>query len=147
MIQFSKWVQQRYLNLHRWVGKLYVFLILFISAPAAMVMSFYANGGAFAQMSFIILTALWWWFTWKAWTTVKNRDIVGHQKFMIRSYALTLSAISLRISQLLLSQHTYWEPQTIYLTISWSSWVGNLLVAELIIWLRFRETENSGIRD
>ncbi len=133
VVQFSRWVRERFLNLHRWVGRVYILLILVISAPAALVMSFYGNGGAFAQMSFVILSLLWWWFTYKAFATVRKGDIRSHQKFMIRSYALTLSAISLRISQMLLSEHTLLEPETIYLTISWSSWVGNLLVAEWII--------------
>lgn len=133
VVQFSEWIRGRFLNLHRRVGKVYVALILVISAPAAFVMSFYGNGGAFAQMSFVILSLLWWWFTWQAWTTIRRGDIIGHQKFMIRSYALTLSAISLRISQMLLSQHTYLEPEIIYLIISWTSWVGNLILAEWLI--------------
>lgn len=53
---------------------------------------------------------------------------------MIRSYALTLSAITLRLYTIMFDYlQIDARPVDIYITTAWLSWVPNLLVAELII--------------
>ncbi|MEZ5039473.1 MAG: DUF2306 domain-containing protein [Saprospiraceae bacterium] len=140
ILQFSGFFLRKWPLLHRWIGRSYVFIILCISGPAAMVMSFYANGGWMSRISFIILTALWWWFTWKAYQTARQRAFATHGEFMIRSYALTLSAITLRIYQFLLGTFWLMDPQFQYLLVAWGSWVINLGLAEgLIRWQRRKD--------
>ena len=56
--QFSGYVLRQWPKLHRSIGKAYVFIILFISGPAAFVMSFYGNGGWLARTSFHTLVAV-----------------------------------------------------------------------------------------
>jgi hypothetical protein len=58
-------------SLHKTFGKLYVILILLLSAPSGMVMALYANGGALTKLSFLILTPLWWYFTLKGYLTIR----------------------------------------------------------------------------
>ena len=53
---------------------------------------------------------------------------------MIRSYALTLSAITLRIYTVAFSFFNVpARPVEIYITTAWLSWVPNLIIAEMII--------------
>ncbi len=133
LTQFSSIILRRRTALHRWVGKMYVFIILFISAPAAFVMSFYGNGGWVARSSFLILSVLWWWFTFRAYQTIRLGDVERHRHFMLRSYALTLSAITLRVLQFFIGKHTDMDPVDAYMFVAWASWVGNLVVAELMV--------------
>lgn len=128
---FSKYILRNWTSLHRIIGKTYVVLLLLISAPSGMVMAFYANGDEWTKLSFLILTPLWWWFTWKGFRTALEKDFKAHRIWMMRSYALTLSAISLRIYQMVLGTFFYIDPEVQYLLVSWLSWVGNLVVIEV----------------
>ncbi|WP_425562939.1 DUF2306 domain-containing protein [Mucilaginibacter gynuensis] len=56
---------------------------------------------------------------------------------MYRSYALTLSAISLRLWKWGLVLLLQPRPMDVYRVVAWLGWTGNLLVAELIIYFIF----------
>lgn len=114
---------------------MYVYIILFISGPGALVMSFYANGDVVAKTSFVILSLLWIMFTALSFYYVLKKDFVRHRQFMIRSYALTLSAITLRLYAYMLPHFSHIEARQEYALIAWASWTINLLAAEGIIYL------------
>ena len=127
---FSDFVLRKMPKAHRLVGKTYVFLLLSISAPSGMVMAFHANGGWMAQLSFLILTPLWWWFTYQGYRTARQRKFKAHKKWMTRSYALTFSAITLRVAQMILGSFFYLDTEVQYILVSWGSWILNLAVVE-----------------
>jgi len=131
--QFSSTILRRTPSLHRWVGRAYAFSILAVCGPAGMLMAFYANGGWVSQSSFLVLSALWWWCTWVAWRAVRAGDIRRHGTWMLRSYALTLSAITLRLMQFGLATYADVDPETAYQLVAWPSWVVNLVVIEFVI--------------
>lgn len=133
---FSSFILKNFSRLHKAFGKLYVVLILLLSGPSGLVMAIYANGGIYAKLSFLILTIIWWLCTLLGFLAIKNSNISEHKRWMVRSYALTLSAVSLRIYQLILGYVDIIDPEFQYLFVSWVSWVGNLLVAEFIIKFR-----------
>jgi uncharacterized membrane protein len=133
VIQFNNYILKNYKKLHRAIGKGYVLLILFVSAPSGFIMAIYANGGIPAKISFLIISVLWWFFTWKSYREIKNKNISAHKNFMIRSYALTLSAITLRLYTFTIPQLIHLPGIELYILVSWLSWVPNLLVAEYIV--------------
>jgi Predicted membrane protein (DUF2306) len=137
LTQFSNNILQRVPIIHRWIGKLYTFGILIISAPAALVMSFYANGGWIAKPSFILLSLLWWYTTWQGYQTIRRKAIQEHRIWMLRSYALTFSAITLRLMQAGFAAYTDLDLDTTYQIVSWASWMINLLIAEFVLKQRF----------
>lgn len=137
--QFSEYLRKNYEDLHKKVGKLYVYNILFINFPAALVMAYYANGFLPSKIAFFILDALWFWFTLKALIEIKRKNIRGHENYMIRSYALTFSAITLRTWKLILSNTISIDPVTLYIVDAWLGFVPNLLIAELIIWTKIKK--------
>src|SRR6478609_12074222 len=47
--QFSKTIKRKYINVHRWSGRVYAVIILFLSGPSGLVMSYHANGGVFSK--------------------------------------------------------------------------------------------------
>lgn len=131
--QFSGYILKHHRSLHRVMGKLYVIFVLFINFPVAMVMAVNANGLLPARIAFVLLDLLWCWFTLKAVLAIRKKDIVSHQRFMIRSYALTFSAITLRSWKIILSGLFILDPQTLYMIEAWIGFVPNLLLAEIII--------------
>lgn len=124
---------QKHPKLHRVFGYLYVGLI-FITFPAVLIMSFRANGGYIAQISFVTQTLLWFLFTWFGLRAIlKNKPII-HKKFMIRSYALTLGAFTLRFLAFLIGMMKIdLHPNVKYIFIAYASWIINLILAEWII--------------
>jgi uncharacterized membrane protein len=131
--QFSDALMRNYPQLHRWIGKLYVIVILFLSGPSGFIMSIYANGGILSQTAFISLSILWMLFTYLAYYYVRKKDFKSHRTFMIRSFALTLSALTLRAWKFLIVLAFRPHPMDAYMLVAWLGWIPNLLIAEWYI--------------
>jgi uncharacterized membrane protein len=130
--QFSSYILQHHKKTHRLIGKIYVLTVLLINVPAGFIMAIYANGLLPSKIAFFILDILWCWFTWRAWQTAMNKKFKLHKAFMIRSYALTFSAITLRTWKIILSPLIL-DPLHLYMIDAWMGFVPNLLLAEWII--------------
>jgi uncharacterized membrane protein len=144
--QFSGTIQRNSPRLHRTMGYIYVFDVLVITGPAGLIMGFYANGGLYSRIAFVLLAALWIFFTVMALIKAKQKDFKAHRRFMIRSYALTLSAITLRAWKYAITNTMEVAPMDVYRIVAWLGWAGNLLVAEWLIRTdeqRNRRTRNS----
>lgn len=135
--QFLNYIKKKYIKLHRISGRLYVGILLLLSGPSGLVMSYYANGGLLAQVSFLLLSTFWMLFTFFSLYFILKKQVIKHQKFAIRSFALTLSAISLRLFKYLLVFFFEPLPMDAYRIAAWSGWTFNLLIAELIIYYKF----------
>lgn len=133
LFQFNRYLILRKPKIHRIVGKIYIATVLFVSGPAALVMSFYANGAFPTRLSFILLSTCWLLFTWIAYRKIRKGNTDQHARFMLWSYALTLSAVTLRFYAWLLDMFGVdIHPTSAYLLIAWSSWIPNLILAELL---------------
>jgi hypothetical protein len=133
IFQFVKPIIRAMPWVHRLLGKVYVILILFFTAPAGFVMALFANGGIWAKVSFTITAILWWVFTFLAYHYARKSDFRKHLAYMYRSYALTLTAISLRLYVLILPHYIHLHSTQMYALVAWLSWIPNLLVAEILI--------------
>lgn len=131
--QFSSQIQSFYPRVHRTLGYVYVTNVLLITGPAALVMSFYANGGPTSKIAFGLLAIGWFAFTAIALVKAKNGDFVAHRNFMIRSYALTLSALTLRAWKWSITNTAELPPMDVYRAVAWLGWVPNILIAEVLI--------------
>lgn len=131
--QFSKKLLKKNPRLHRTMGHIYVADVLLITGPAGLIMGFYANGGTFSRIAFISLAVLWIYFTAMALLRAKQKKFKEHRQFMIRSYALTLSALTLRAWKYGITNTISLPPMDVYRVVAWLGWVGNLLIAEWII--------------
>lgn len=120
-------------NLHRFFGKIYVILLLLLAAPSGIYMGFYANGGILAKISFVILGILWWFTTYKAYLEIRKKNVLNHKKWMYRSYALAVSAITLRLWKVVLVYFFQPNPMDVYEVIAWLGWVPNLILTEILI--------------
>ncbi len=131
--QFIKALRNRFLKWHRTVGKIYLGAILFLGGPAGLFMAFYAEGGWISSLGFLIMGALWMIFTYKAYETIRKKDIKGHRAFMARSFALTFAAVTLRGWVQFASLVLHLSPAFIVESSAWVSWLPNLLVAEVLL--------------
>ncbi len=138
--QFRKSLLKNRPRLHRQLGWLYGGTVLFLAAPTGLLMGFVANGGPVAEAFFITLSIFWWAATALAISTARKKDFKAHRAWMIRSYALALSAITLRLWKLILVKAFAPPPMDVYVIVSGLGWVPNWLVAE---WLIFRHNRKA----
>lgn len=134
--QFLEKLRIKNLKLHRSLGKIYVASILFLGGPGGFYMAFFANGGPLAHLGFAILSFLWVSTTCLALKAILKKNIVKHTNWMIRSYALCFTAVTLRLLVPILSIGFQLKTEYILILTAWVSWLINLIVAELIIFLR-----------
>lgn len=131
--QFSSRILKRYKFFHQMSGKIYVFSILVFGAPSGLILGIYANGGLSSQIAFCLLAVLWFYFTFMAYKKIRNKNIVAHKIYIYRSFALTLSAITLRAWKYIIVELFQPKPMDVYRIVAWLGWVLNLVIAELII--------------
>ena len=131
--QFVKKLRNRYMKWHKRIGKIYAYGIVLLAGPSGLYMAFYAEGGLWSTIAFIIMSVLWISTTILAVTTVRKGDITGHQRWMIRSVALTFAAVTLRLLVPLFSAGWGLEEGFVIVSTAWLSWLINLAIAETII--------------
>ncbi len=141
--QFSKKIQRNQPKLHRTLGYIYVIDVLLITGPAGLIMGFYANGGLWSRIAFVLLAVLWIFFTAMALVKAKQKNFKAHRNYMIRSYALTLSAITLRAWKYAITNTVTLPPMDVYRVVAWVGWVGNLIFAE---WLIYRHKQKQSYK-
>lgn len=134
LFQFSRYLLQRHPKVHRGAGYVYAVTVIALSGPSGLVMGYYANGGVWARVSFVLLSLLWIGYTLAAMYAIFQKDWKKHADMMTRSYALTLSAVTLRFYAYMIDVlNIHIPPRTTYILIAWLSWTLNLLLAEYLI--------------
>jgi hypothetical protein len=133
LTQFSKGVMARYPKLHRIIGRIYAWDILLINFPTGMVLAVTALGPLPSKLAFVTLDCLWMWFTYKGVVLATQRKFVEHKQYMMRSYALTCSAITLRVYNTFLTPLLHIDPVIGYTIFAWMGFVPNLLFVEWLI--------------
>ena len=136
LTQFSNYILTKYKKLHHVMGYMYVIDVICIAGPSGLVMAFYANGTIVSKTSFVLLSVLWIGFTSVAIIKALKKDFLEHEKWMIRSYSLTLSAISLRLMAIIFPKIVHLDAHTEYAVLAWLSWTINLLIAECLIYFK-----------
>lgn len=126
-------------TLHRRIGMAYVLCCL-IAGLSGLLLAFGAQTGPVSTAGFGLLAVFWLAATGQAWRLAVARRFVEHERWMIRSFALTLAAVTLRLYLpfAFLSPLGYDDS---YRAISFLCWVPNLIVAE--IWLARRRPRSS----
>src|SRR5258708_9372739 len=98
-----------------------------------MILAVNANGLLPSRLDFALLDCLWFGFTAKAVLAARQGQIKEHRQYMIRSYALTFSAITLRSWKIILAHTIHPDALTLYMIDAWMGFVPNLLFAESLI--------------
>ena len=119
---------------HRWVGRLYVLGCL-VGGTAGLILAPGSSAGPIASVGFGSLAVAWIATNLLGWRAVRQGRFADHRRWMIRSWALTLAAVTLRLYlPLVMILDLPFLPW--YRAISFLAWVPNLIAAEL--WLRRR---------
>lgn len=129
--QFVTRIRIRLPAIHRRIGGVYVTCCL-IGAIAGFMLGGGSAAGPIAQAGFICLAVCWFVANVQALRLARNGRYAAHRRWMIRSFALTFSAVTLRIYVLsVLGLGFPFMPA--YVAIAWLAWVPNLIVAEIFL--------------
>ncbi|WP_372784945.1 DUF2306 domain-containing protein [Phenylobacterium sp.] len=129
-------------KLHRTIGKIYVAACL-ASAPAGLLLAWGTDAGPIAQWGFGTLGVLWFSATAYAFWLATQGRIAEHRRWMIRSFAMTFAAVTLRLYLPIPPMFLHMSFLEGYRIISWFSWTSNLLVVELFLsWTALRAMAN-----
>ena len=135
---FLKKLRAKHLHLHRLIGKVYIISVL-LSSLAGYYIAYHATGGIYAVYGFSGMSTAWLLTTIIAYKAIRAGDIKKHERWMIRSYAVTFTGVTFRLWMPFLIITFQMEFLEAYPISAWISWMANLLVAELIIRRQFRK--------
>jgi uncharacterized membrane protein len=136
-------IRSRHPQRHRAMGRIYVAGVS-LGGLSGIYLAFEATGGIISTVGFLGLALGWLYTAVRAVQTIRTGHAAEHRRWMIRNYALTLAAVTLRI-WLGLFVFAFGEEHftTSYTVISWLCWVPNVVVGELLLKRRWREVDLS----
>jgi uncharacterized membrane protein len=139
--QFVTALRRRRPGVHRWVGRVYLGAIGCASV-AGFVMAFISEAGLVGFFGFGSLAVLWGWTARRGYRAIRGRDVASHRAWMIRSFALTFAAVTLRLwlgllmaGQAMAGGHASADQMfhNAYAAVPFLSWLPNIVIAELMI--------------
>ncbi len=141
--QFWGGLRQRWPALHRNLGRVYLVLIG-VGGLGGLMLAPYSAGGLVAHFGFGILGVLWLYSGWQAYAAIRRGDVAVHREWMMRNFAMTFGAVTLRIYLgILIALGVPFEEA--YPTVAWISWVPNLILVEWYLALS-RQRRAGGVR-
>ena len=127
--QFSARLRGSLPHLHRWLGRTYLLAVL-IGGLGGLALATISHGGPPTHVAFAMLSVIWLFSGFQAYRAIREGDVAEHRRWMIRNFALTFAAVTLRIELGLFIEVLGWTFDEAYLTVAWFAWVPNLVVAE-----------------
>jgi len=130
--QFSSRLRGARPALHRAMGRLYLGVGVLCGGLAGLYLATHAFGGPVSRLGFASLALAWLYTGWRAYRAIRAREVSTHRRWMVRNFALTFAAVTLRL----------WIPASVvaglpfataYAAIAWLCWVPNLLFAEVAL--------------
>ncbi|MDT8911246.1 DUF2306 domain-containing protein [Amycolatopsis sp. PS_44_ISF1] len=97
LVQVWPWVRRRYPGVHRFAGRAYVFGGVLPSGLMALTIGADSPFGPATRASDVLLAVLWLGVTGAGWRAARERRFGDHRRWMVRSFALTMSIILNRI--------------------------------------------------
>ncbi|MGY1942967.1 DUF2306 domain-containing protein [Nocardia asiatica] len=153
--QVWPWFRRTRPALHRRLGRVYVFAGVLPAGLTGLVIGATSPFGPVARVSNVMLSALWLLCTIAGWRMARRRRFGDHRRWMIRSFALTLSIVLNRVLGVIL--YLVLSPrldttfrgddtlltQTIAGLGTWLGWTLSLLAAQW--WLDRHPLDREGV--
>lgn len=132
--QFIHRLRARAFILHRIIGSVYSFMIV-IGGFTGLYLAYYANGGWIAKVGFSLLSIIWLYTLYRGLKSIiVDRNPIAHGHWMLRNYALSCAAITLRLYTTLAAVFLgLTDTNDTFALIAWICWVPNLILAERLI--------------
>lgn len=138
--QFWRGLRDRHRAVHRWMGRGYLAAIA-IAGVAGLVIAPFSEAGLAGLVGFGTLAVLWLATAWRAYRAIRAGDVPSHRAWMMRNFALTYAAVTLRLwlgvllgVQALPGGFDFESAfANAYGVVPFLAWLPNLVVAEWLI--------------
>ncbi|HWM02671.1 MAG TPA: DUF2306 domain-containing protein [Actinophytocola sp.] len=130
-VQLLNRVRVRVPRLHRLVGRIVLASIL-VAGAAGLLLAGVSAAGPVGTAGFGALAVLWVTFAVLGLRAILRRDIAAHRRWMLRTFAMTYAAVTLRLWLLALIP-LLGDFRSAYLLVPFLSWVPNLIVVEWLL--------------
>lgn len=132
-LQFLPGLRARAPRLHRWLGRVFLGACL-LAAPLGVWLGVTIDNPG-SRVPLVLLGITWFIVSGIAWQTARKGDFVNHRKFVIRSFALALAFVWIRVLSLMSETLLGFIPDggMRSATSEWLAFVVPLLAVE--IWL------------
>ncbi|MBW6424210.1 DUF2306 domain-containing protein [Rhizobium sp. XQZ8] len=139
LVPFQFWhgLRKTRLEAHRWIGRIYGLSIV-AAGIAGLWLAVTTHSGTVAAWGFALLAIAWVGATVYGIMLAMQHRVSDHQRWMIRSAALTMAGVTLRI-QLGLGAVGGYSYDDMVGFLGWSCWLPNLIVAEIVIRRNFQK--------
>ncbi|WP_082589749.1 DUF2306 domain-containing protein [Agromyces sp. Soil535] len=139
--QFWRGLRDRHRQVHRWIGRTYLAAVA-IAGVSGLVMAPFSEAGFAGFFGFGTLAVLWLVTGRRAYGAIRRGDVPSHRAWMMRNFALTYAAVTLRLwlgvligAQALPGGQFDFEAAfaNAYAVVPFLAWLPNLVVAEWLI--------------
>jgi uncharacterized membrane protein len=141
--QFWRGLRDRAPRVHRWTGRVSLVAIA-VAGSAGLVLAPFSAAGLVGFFGFGTLAGLWLLAGWRGYRAIRRGDVPSHRAWMMRAFALTYSAVTLRLwlPLLILVQVPFAGSggfdgdaafANAYAAVPFLAWLPNLVVAEWLI--------------
>jgi uncharacterized membrane protein YozB (DUF420 family) len=97
LFQIWAWFRRKYPVAHRRMGRVYVFAGVLPAGLMALTVGALSPFGPATRVSDVLASVLWLGCTFAGWRAARERRFGDHRRWMIRSFALTMSVIVNRV--------------------------------------------------
>jgi uncharacterized membrane protein len=131
-VQLSARVRARAPRLHRGLGRV-VLVCIGAGAAGGMVLAPMNLAGPIGTAGFGTLAVLWIGFALLGLRAIRRGEVAVHRRWMIRTFALTYAAVTLRLWLAVLVPVLGGDFRAAYLIVPFLCWVPNLVVTEMLL--------------
>jgi uncharacterized membrane protein len=139
-LQFAGRLRARAPRVHRVIGRV-VLTSIAVGGTAGLVIAPLNVAGPVGTAGFGMLALLWLGCGWTAFRAIRRGDVLNHRRWMVRTFALTYAAVTLRLwLGILIGLQIGFGGvdedlafDRAYLIVPFLAWIPNLIVAELYL--------------
>ena len=95
--QFFGSIRRRHPKVHRTFGRVYLLAGVLPGSLTGIVVAVLTTAGSIALVSFVLLDVFWFYSALRAYRAVRARDFAAHERWMLRNFAATFAAVTLRV--------------------------------------------------
>jgi hypothetical protein len=130
-VQLSARLRARVPRVHRVIGRVVLGSIV-VAGTAGFLLAGVNAAGPVGTAGFGALAVLWVGFALLGLRAIRRRDVVAHRRWMLRTFAMTYAAVTLRLWLVALIP-LLGDFHSAYLLVPFLCWVPNLVVVELLL--------------
>ena len=129
LLQFNISFRNKFIGLHRLLGKIFILLTLTAGASAIILVLFVPFSGPLESIPVFLFATIMLYSIYRAYKHIRKKEIMQHKAWMLKTYAIGLGIVPLRIIAFILLNTTTIEDQNVLILSMYLGWGLSFAVA------------------